>query len=199
MDNGTVAPNYGGLSRASYPGLNSYIYTSSALVSLLGIRNMWNQISDGPVQPDFIGTDYTTWGYIEALQVPYQRNNQDFRPSERRVAETSGYSEMRWDGMIIGRDKKFPTGSFYMLNLKSLEWYGLKWWKGQKVTPMAKDIKLNVYADQMYNPRNAFTWTDFIYAYNQGAVNGFIVLGGQLVCLAPFRNALWSGITGYQS
>ena len=199
VDNGTVAPTYGGLSRASYPGLNAYIYTSSVNVSLLGLRNMWNNISDGSIQPNFIGGDYTTWSYIESLQTPFQRNNQDFRPSDRRVAETSGYSEMRWDGMIISRDKKFTTGDLYMLNLETLNWYGLKWWKGEKVTPKTKDIKQNVYVDEIYNPRNAFTWTNFIYAYNQGAVNGFIILGGQLVCLAPFRNALWSGITGYQS
>lgn len=196
VDNGTTAPTYGGLSRASYSGLNSYLYTSSALISLVGVRNLWNNISDGPVQPDFIGTDYTTWGYFEQLQTPYQRNNMDFAPRDRVVSQTAGYSEQRWDGMIISRDKKFTTGNFYMLNLKYLEWHGLKWWEGERVSPKAKDIKGNVYEDTMYSPKNAFTWTNFIHAYNQGAVNSFMILGGQLVCTAPFRQALWSGITG---
>lgn len=199
VDNGTVTATYGGLSRATYPGLQSYIYTSSTLLSLVGVRNLWNNISDGPVKPNFIGTDYTTWGYFEQLQTPYQRNNAYFTREQNMRAQTSGYDEQFWDGMMIARDKKFTTGNFYMLNLDFLEWHALKWWEGERVSPKAKDIKGNVYTDNLYNPKDAFTWTNFIHAYNQGAVNGFMILGGQLICTAPFRQALWSGITGIQS
>lgn len=93
IDNGTTAPTYGGLSRATYSGLNSTVTASGGTISLVKVRTLWNAISDGPVQPDFIITDYTTWGYFEQLQTSYQRNNQDFSPSMRTVAQTSGYSE----------------------------------------------------------------------------------------------------------
>lgn len=197
IDNGTVAANYGGLSRATYTGLNSTVTASGGTISLVKVRTLWNNISDGPVIPDFIVTDYTTWGYFEQLQTPFQRNNQDFSPSDRTVASTSGYTEQRWDGMIISRDKKVTTGYFYMLNLKdTLDWYGLKWWEGERVTPKAKDIKGNVYQDSIYAPGDAFTWTGMIKAYNQGTINGFMILGGQLICKAPFRNGVLTGITG---
>lgn len=196
VDDGTVSSTYGGLSRAAYNGLNADVYTSSPNLSLLGIRNRWNAISDGPIQPDFILTDYTTWGYFESLQTPFQRNNQDFRPADRTVAQTSGYSEQRWDGMIFSRDKKVTTGNFFMLNLRFLEFYALKWWEGQSVSPKAKDVMGNVYEDKLYAPGDTFTWTGMIRAYNQGTVNGFMIVGGQLICLAPFRQSLWSGITG---
>jgi hypothetical protein len=197
VDNGTVASTYGGLTRASYAGLNSTVTAATAnKISLVQVRTLWNSISDGSVIPDFIITDYTTWGYFEQLQTPFQRNNQDFRPAERTVAQTSGYSEQRWDGMIISRDKKVPTGNFYMLNLKFLEWYGLKWWEGERISPKAKDIEGNVYEDKLYAPGDAFTWTGMIKAYNQGTVNGFMILGGQLICLAPFRQGVLTGITG---
>lgn len=196
VDNGTVLPTYGGLSRASYTGLNSTVTASGGTISLVKVRTLWNAISDGPVIPNFIITDYTTWGYFEQLQTPFQRNNQDFSPGERTVASTSGYSEQRWDGMIISRDKKIPTGYFYMLNLNFLNWYGLSWWEGEKVSPKAKDIKGNVYEDSIYAPGDAFTWTGMIKAYNQGTVNGFMILGGQLINLAPFRNGVLTGITG---
>lgn len=196
VDNGTVLPTYGGLSRASYTGLNSTVTASGGTISLVKVRTLWNSISDGPVIPNFIITDYTTWGYFEQLQTPFQRNNQDFSPGERTVASTSGYSEQRWDGMIISRDKKIPTGYFYMLNLNFLNWYGLKWWEGERVSPKAKDIKGNVYEDNIYAPGDAFTWTGMIKAYNQGTVNGFMILGGQLINLAPFRNGVLTGITG---
>ncbi len=196
VDNGTVAATYGGLSRASYSGLNADVYTASTKISLLGVRNRWNAISDGPVQPDMILTTYDVWALFESLQTPYQRNNQDFRPADRRVAQTSGYSEQRWDGMIVSRDKKVATGNFFMLNTTYLSWFGLKWWEGQAISPKAKDVKGNVYEDKLYAPGDAFTWTGMIKAYNQGTVNGFMVLGGQLICTDPFRNSLWSGITG---
>ena len=196
VDNGTVLSSYGGLSRATYSGLNSTVTASAGTISLVKVRTLWNAISDGPVIPNFILTDYTTWGYFEQLQTPYQRNNQDFSPSQRTVAQTSGYTEQRWDGMIISRDKKVATGNFYMLNLDVLEWYGLKWWEGEKVSPKAKDIEGNVYEDKLYSPGDAFTWTGMIKAYNQGTVNGFMILGGQLINLAPFRNGVLTGIAG---
>ncbi len=196
VDNGTVAPTYGGLSRATYTGLNSTVTASGGTISLVKVRTLWNAISDGPVSPDFIVTDYTTWGYFEQLQTSYQRNNQDFSPSMRTVAQVSGYSEQRWDGMIISRDKKITTGYFYMLNLKYLEWYALKWWEGEKVSPKAKDIEGNVYEDKIYAPGDTFTWTGMIKAYNQGTVNGFMIVGGQLICTAPFRQGVLTGIAG---
>jgi hypothetical protein len=196
VDNGTTLANYGGLSRASYTGLNATVTASGGTISLVKVRTLWNSISDGPVIPDMIVTDYTTWGYFEQLQTPYQRNNMDFSPSQRTVAQTSGYSEQRWDGMIISRDKKITTGYFYMLNTKFLEWYALKWWEGESVTPKAKDIEGNVYEDKMYAPGSAFTWTGMIKSYNQGAINGFMILGGQLICTAPFRQGVLTGITG---
>jgi hypothetical protein len=196
VDDGTTLSTYGGLSRATYSGLNSTLTASGGTISLVKVRTLWNAISDGPVIPNFIITDYTTWGYFEQLQTPFQRNNQDFSPSQRTIASTSGYSEQRWDGMIISRDKKVTTGYFYMLNLDMLNWYGLKWHKGQSVTPKAKDIQGNVYEDKIYAPGSAFTWTGFIDAYNQGTQNGFMILGGQLINLAPFRNGVLTGITG---
>lgn len=196
IDNGTVSATYGGLSRTTYTGLNSTVTASGGTISLVKVRTLWNNISDGPVIPDFIITDYTTWGYFEQLQTPFQRNQSDFSPKERFTAQTSGYTEQRWDGMIIARDKKITTGYFYMLNLKYLEWYGLKWWEGERVSPKAKDIEGNVYEDKIYAPGDAFTWTGMIKAYNQGTVNGFMILGGQLICLAPFRQGVLTGITG---
>ena len=103
---------------------------------------------------------------------------------------------MYWDGLEINRDKKITTGYFYMINTNFLNFYGLNWWEGSKVSPSAKVIKGNVYDDAAYAPGNAFTWTGWIRSYNQGAINGFMILGGQLLCTNPFRNGVLTGITG---
>jgi hypothetical protein len=199
VDNGSDLASYGGLSRATYPGLNATVTASGGTISLLKVRTLWNQISDGPVKPNFIITTYDVWAYFEALQTPFQRNTSDFRGSgmEKQTASSSGYTEQVWDGMVISRDKKIAAGDFYMLNLDYLHWYALKWWEGEKVSPKAKDIEGNVYENKMYAPGDAFTWTGLIRAYNQGTVNGFMILGGQLICIDPFRNGVLTGILGY--
>ncbi len=196
IDNGSVAATYGGLTRATYSGLNAYETTATNnAISLLQLRTTWNNISDGNVKPDFIGTDYTTWAYIEQLMTPIQRNTSDFARGPK-TASMSGYADLVWEGMLIARDKKFTTGYLYMLNLKFLEWQGLKWWKGESIAPKGMDIEGNVYDEKKYQVAGAMTWTGMIEAYNQGTVNGFIIIGGQLICMAPFRQGL---ITGIQS
>ena len=197
VDNGSDLATYGGLSRATYNGLNAVVTASGGTISLLKVRTLWNGISDGPIRSDCIITDYTTWSYFEQLLTPFQRNTMtatDLKGST--VSAASGYADMYWDGMKILRDKKITTGYFYMLNMKWLNFYGLNWWEGSAISPSAKVIEGNVYEDSIYAPGRAFTWTGWIRAYNQGAINGFVILGGQLVCTNPWRNAVLTGITG---
>ncbi len=198
VDNGTVAATYGGLSRATYTGLNATVTASGGTISLLKVRQLWNSISDGPIRPNALITDYTTWAYFEQLLTPFQRNNMNAKEHHvnSQTMSASGYADLYWDGMEIFRDKKITTGYFYELNLNYLHFYGLNWWEGTKVNAKAKNIEGNVYEDSMYAPGNAFTWTGWIRAYNQGAINGFMILGGQLLCTDPFRNGVLTGVTG---
>ncbi len=195
VDNGTVLASYGGLSRATYTGLNATVTASGGTISLLKVRQLWNSISDGPVRPDTVITDYTTWAYFEQLLTPFQRNAMT-NLKQANSASVSGYADLFWDGMEVYRDKKITTGYFYQLNTKYLNFYGLNWWEGTKVSAKAKNIEGNVYEDSMYAPGNAFTWTGWIKAYNMGAINGFMIMGGQLICTDPFRNGVLTGITG---
>ncbi len=198
VDNGSVAASYGGLSRATYTGMNSTVTASGGNISLLKVRQLWNNISDGPVRPDTIITDYTTWAYFEQLLTPFQRNStkMDSNRPGSESASVSGYADLFWDGMEVYRDKKITTGYWYELNTKFLNFYGLNWYEGTKVSPKAKVIDGNVYVDSVYAPGNAFTWTGWIHAYNMLAINGFMVLGGQLICTDPFRQGVLTGITG---
>ncbi len=200
VDNGTVLSTYGGLSRATYTGLNATVTASGGTISLLKIRQLANAITDGKVAPTMAITDYTTWAYCEQLFQTFQRNTySDFS----NMNAGTGYGNatrtgvgLIWDGLTIFRDKKITTGYFYLLNLDYLKFYGLNWWKGTPVSLKSEVIKGNIYE---YNPANAtkaFTWTNWIQAYNQGAVNGFMIMGGQLICTNPWRNGVLTGITG---
>ncbi len=196
VDAGTNLSSYGGLSRSVYNGLNATVTASGGTISLLKIRQLWNSISDGPVVPNRIVTDYTTRAYFEQLLTPFQRNNYtDFAPNKSN-GSSAGYRVMVWDGMEVFYDRKITTGYFYMLNMDYLKFFGLNWWKGSKISPKAKNIEGNVYESQHYAPGSAFTWTGWIEAYNQGAINGFVIMGGQLICTNPWRNGVLTGITG---
>lgn len=195
VDNGSVASVIGGLSRATYPGMNSVVTASGGTISLLKIRQLDNGVTDGQVTPDFALTDYTTWSYVEQLLQPFQRNTYtDFTNMEAGA----GYKAkgLIWDGMIIYKDKKITPGYFYLLNLEFLKFYGLNWWEGTPVSLADKKIEGNVYTASPATSVKAFTWTDWIRAYGQGAVNAFMILGGQLLCTNPSRQAVLTGITG---
>lgn len=192
VDNGTVAATYGGLARATYTGLNATVIASGGTISLLKIRQLNNAISDGPVAPNVTITDYNTWAFVEQLQTPFQRNN--YTSYKDMDAGASGYQAMYWGGMEIFRDKKILTGNYYQLNTNFLKFYGLKWWEGKAISPASKDIVGNVYDSKAYDPASAFSWTGWIKAYNMGAVNGFMILGGQLLCTDPFRNGVLTGV-----
>jgi hypothetical protein len=196
VDNGSVLASYGGLSRATYSGLNATVTASAGTISLLKVRQLWNSISDGQIRPNMVITDYTTWAYFEQLLTPFQRNvMSDFEMNVSKNASASGYADLIWDGMEVYRDKKITTGNFYELNTNFLNWYSLNWWEGEKVSPKGKNIEGNVYEDSEYDP-SAFTWTGWIRPYNMGAVNGFMIFGGQLICTSPFRQGVLTGITG---
>ncbi len=192
VDDGSTLANYGGLSRATYSGLNATVTPSGGVMTLLKIRQLNNSISDGPISPDMLITDYGTWANFEKLQNPFQRNNYtDYRNMEAGT----GYNVQRWGGMEIYRDKKVKTGNFYQLNTDFLKFHSLKFWQGKSVSPDGDDIVGTVYGKSGYSVPSAFTWTNFIHGYNQAAINGFMIFGGQLICEAPFRQGVLTGIT----
>lgn len=195
VDDGTTLSTYGGLARATYTGLNATVTASSGTISLLKVRTLWNNVSDGPVRPDVILTTYDVWAYFEQLLQPTQRATMTQVDLKGAISNASGYADLYWDGMKIFRDKKVTSGNFYMLNTNFTKFHPLKFWQGTSVSPSGKDIEGNVYEDRMYTP-SAFTWTGWINAYNQLAVNGYMVFAGQLISTSPFRNGVLTGVTG---
>lgn len=195
VDNGTTLSTYGGLSRATYAGLNATVTASSGTISLLKIRQLANSITDGKVRPSMALTTYDIWAFIEQLLQTFQRNTySDFSNMDAGTGYKS--NGLIWSGLTIFRDKKVLAGNFYLLNMDFLKFYGLSWWKGTPVSLKSEVIKGNIYEYDPANATKAFTWTNWIEAYNQGAVNGFMILGGQLICTAPFRNGVLTGIQG---
>ena len=127
--------------------------------------------------------------------MPFQRNVYD--TFNGTANSSSGYKGLMWDGLNIMRDRKITTGTFYLLNMNFLKFYGLKYYDGQSVSLASKLIKGNIYENyDKANANKAFTWTGFIKPYNQAAVNGFMIMGGNLISTNPWRNGKLTGVTG---
>ena len=73
VDDGTNAATYGGLSRATYPALNSTVTASGGALTLDKMTTLFNLISDGSQQPTVIMTSKTIHGLYESLLQPFQR------------------------------------------------------------------------------------------------------------------------------
>ena len=195
VDNGSDLASYGGLSRATYTGLNATVTASGGSISLLQIRQLWNSITDGPIRPDMVLTDYTTWSYVENIMTAFERNTiTNYEAKTTKHGTASGYGDLVWDGMTIFRDKRTTTGYFYELNSEFLKFHSLKWYEAKSMSPRGKDIVGNIYEDAMYDPP-AWSWTGFVKGYNLAAINGYLIWGGQLICTAPFRQGVLTGIS----
>lgn len=194
IDNGAVASTYAGLSRATYSMLNSYITNAASnVITLVQMRKVWNQISDGPIAPDYILASYDVWAYVENLLNTVIRN---FNITQRDQTGRLGFEALEWNGMKIYRDKKAPEQTMYFINSRFLEWKNLEWYAGTPVNLKSVDIEGNVYESSEYSPRNAYRWTGWISALNGAAINGFMIIGGQLVSTNPSRLAALNSIQG---
>lgn len=193
----------GGLSRATYPTLQGTINPSGGFVTLLNMRQTANAISDGGIQPNYLLSDYNTVALIEKLYQPFLRLNQSLtgtmshdqvpRLRESLIGQAA-YRTLVWDGIPIIKDRKCPTGSLYFLNTEFLKFYSQKWYRGTRTSLKSKYIQGNIY-EEGRDAGNAFTWTDWIQAINMGAVNGFIIMGGELLTNDPRRQGVETGIT----
>lgn len=196
VDDGSTVSTIGGLSRSTYPTLDSTV-TTSATLSLAGLRTLFNNIADATVVPNRSYTDYPTWGLYEQLLQPQEKIFKEINivPNYKGY---EGFSGLMFAGLEIVPDRKCPAGFFYMLNDNFLDFYGLDVeldaFEGAKKVEVASKL----FTGNSYNEVSnlGFYWTGFIKTNNQFAFNSFIVLGGNLITDNPRRHGVIKGITG---
>lgn len=192
----------GGQSRATYSTLQSTVTASSGTLSLFKMRTLFNNISDGEVQPDESFTDYSTWALYEQLLQPTERiaKEANINPAPNFKGYT-GYRSLMFAGLPITPDRKCTAGSLFFLNMDFLNFFTLDMlggldksgYSGEKVKVGSKLFVGSQYsADENFG----FFWTGFIHATNALAWNSFIVVAGNLVSANPRRHGVLTGITG---
>lgn len=191
----------GGASRATYPTLQSTVTASGGTLSLFKMRTLFNNISDGEVQPTESFTTYDVWALYEALLQPQERiaKEAQINPAPNFKGYT-GYRSIMFAGLPITPDRKCTSGNMYMLNMDFLNFYTLNMmgsldksgYASEKVKVGSKLFTGSQYtADENFG----FFWTGFIHATNAMAWNSFVTVAGNLVSANPRRQGVLTGIT----
>lgn len=192
----------GGQSRSTYTTLQSTVTASGGTLSLFKMRTLFNNISDGEVQPTEAFTTYDVWALYESLLQPQERIAKEagINPAPNFKGYT-GYRSIMFAGLPITPDRKCTSGYLYMLNMDFLNFYTLNMlggldksgFSGEKVQVGSK-----LFVGDQYTPDEnfGFFWSGFIHATNAMAWNSFITVAGNLVTANPRRHGVLTGITG---
>jgi hypothetical protein len=194
IDDGSVSVNYGGLSRVTYPTLQSTVTSVGGALTLAAMRNLYDDLSDGGTEPDEIYTTYAIRSAYEALATPFiniMRGSDSMTANSADIGFKSG--GLSYKGMPIYADKQCQTGTLYMINSEYLNFYAL--------TPNDEDsIPLDPgkdLVDAMYTGVKGFgiSWTGWKEPVNQYAWIGHLMLHGNLVSDNPRRLGKLTNIT----
>lgn len=196
VDDGTNTATYGGLTRTTYPTINSTVTASGATLSLQKMSTLYNAVGNGTIVPTEIYTTPLIHSLYESLLTPMQRMNTSLGAKPGTTAGT-GYTDLFYKGMPVYKDRKCTTGVMYMINSDRLNFFALPFTPTpdyKKVSLASKDVKGNVYSEV---DGLGFSWSGWIHMTNAAAVNSYIVLAGELIADGggSFHGKL-TGITG---
>jgi hypothetical protein len=209
VDDGTNTSTYGGLTRTTYPQLNSTTLANATL----SFTNMATQMrgasaaGTGRQRPSIIVTTETGFDLLESLYTPtiqstYQGLSRvqitaNSKPGVAFKDQDSlkgqyGFEALYWRGVPIVADEKTPSGSMYFLNEEYINWYNLV---GVGLTnyKVANDAVDSVYSDlQATYP---IQWSGFDKPYNQYAQIGQFIMLGNIISGSTRRHAVQTTIT----
>lgn len=195
VDDGSVVPTIGGLSRSQYPTLNSTVTASGGTLTLLKMRNLYNAIADATIIPTTIYSTYEISALYESLLQPQERIMKDVNMASNFKGFT-GFKAMEYVGMPFLQDRKCTAQTLFMLNEEYLDFKALKN-VPQEVGGAPVPVATKLMKGNSYNevPNLGFFWSGWIKPANSWSLNSFIVLAGQLLTDNPRRHGKLTGVT----
>ena len=206
VDNSTFAPTYGGLSRSTFPTLDSTSTDWGGAMSLQKMSTLYNAITDGTIMPSMGECDRTTYSYYEQLIEPknrlYVTVPEVRKDNKEGLAGTAGFTTLTYKGIGIVPDRKVPlgyagiagAGQLYFLREEDLEFRAIeKFPESEPVKFVEKDFEDNDYE----NIKGlGFHWTGWVKPVNQLAYVGRVVLAGEFWSKNPRRHGRGYDILG---
>lgn len=211
VDDGTATTTYAGLTRTTYPQLNSTI--QAAFGGALTFANMATVMRGASAaassrqRPTIIVTTETAWDLLESLFTPTIGSNYDalsrvnvttyskpgvtFKDQDSLKGQF-GFEALCWRGLPIVADEKAPSGTMYFLNENYLNWYNLK---GVGLTSYEINTSNvdSVYSE--YQKVYPIQWSGMQKPENQYAQIGQFFMLGNILSGSTRRHGALTGIT----
>lgn len=198
----------GGLSRSTYPTLDSYLLAFGGTMTLTKLATVFSGTSGGSAskqKPTLMGSDETVWDLYESLLNPTVRANYEstglpvVTRSSRgalpaaQLKGAGGYTSLIYRGVPWVADEKSTSQSVFLWNENYLEWYGIN-------DPDMQQVDFGDAIDGAYNEipskYSGLNWSGLMKPVNQYGVVGHIYLFGNFVSSQPRRLGKGTGITG---
>lgn len=209
VDDGTNTSTYGGLTRTTYPQLNSTL-TNNATLSFTNMATGMRGASaagTGRQRPSIIVATETVWDLLESLYTPtinstyqtlssvqitaYSKPGQAFKDQDSLKGHY-GFEALYWRGVPIVADEKAPSGTMYFLNEEYINWYNLV---GEGLTNYQVS---NANVDSVYSDLKStypIQWSGLDKPYNQYAQVGQFIALGNVISGSTRRHSLQYSIT----
>lgn len=188
VDDGTNISSYQGLSRTTYPTLQSTLTAQSGGLGLDDLAADFDAAQVGSDQPTLGLTTPAVFSIYEALLTANSRynivqNTQRFSLTAAGIENAginanAGFTGLMFRGMPIVSDDKCPTGNLFMLNEKYLDLYEM-------------DVDSN-FASASHE---GFAFTGWKKPSNQDVIVGQLLNYVQLVGTQPRKHSRRTGIT----
>jgi len=172
IDNGTIAANYAGLSRSSYPFLKCQIDTSTTTLGISAMNSLWDLCTKGARAPTVtISTRANLTRFENLLQAQVQYT----QPTN-----------------VV--DQTFASGGF------SGGWYrNQPWIVDEHITPTGTEGVLffanEAYFELIINQNGDFEVGDFQQPTNQFVITSLIYFAGNLINTNPQVNGKFTALT----
>lgn len=194
VDDGTNTDDYGGLSRATFPVLQSTVTDSSGVLSLAKMSTLFTDVMSGSVKPTIGVCNESVWNLYEQLLQPTERIPKDV-PMVRKGGKFmsgTGFTGLYFKNFPVVADEKATDQTLYFLNEDFLEWRALP-------TAMSKPVQFGMMDMEGNDYTNVkglgFSWSGWIVPQNQASIIGHIYLGGEHWSSNPKRQGKLTGIT----
>lgn len=197
-DNGTIgAATYGGLTRATYDGLDGNYTASATGMTLALLRTKFAACTHGNGKPDMIVTTKDLWADYEVLvsgtasahlvltNKGYpQLTRTGILPTVQALKGQRGFDVLYFSGAPMVVDESIASGDMYMLNTDHLAFYGVKSTDPEYTPVMFANGSIDsVYSD--VPKTTGFAWSGFDRPIDQYGKVGHIILMGNLISDAP--------------
>lgn len=217
VDNGSVAASYGGLVRASTPGISADVtpVAANGAITLDLISAEHDNVRAASSQQESPTLGYSSkaiWTFIEGLLQPmiasvymstqingYNQVNgktpvgTSVPAGSPELKGAAGFNAITYRGVPLVADDNAVSGQFTWLNEHYLDFYRLVDHEDLEQVSANVEVTEGFYEDV---PLPSFLQLrDFMSPVNQYGKIGFFVLLGNLICKQPRRNGKLTGIT----